>query len=149
MATSEKAKPTGRKVRIGAMADLHCSKSSQGLLQPLFQQVAELVDVLLLAGDLTDYGIAEEAAVLARELSGVKLPIVAILGNHDFESGKPEEITQILTDAGVKMLDGDAWEVQGVGIAGVKGFGGGYGRATLGPWGEDVVKQFVREAVNE
>lgn len=144
-----KAEAPGRVVRIGAMADMHCSKNSQGQLQPLLTQAAEAVDVLLLGGDLTDYGLPEEAHLLVRELAGVKVPMVAVLGNHDYESGKQEEVKQILNEAGVKILDGDALEVAGVGIAGAKGFAGGFGRGTLGPWGEDVVKHFVREAVDE
>src|SRR4051794_18972655 len=91
-----------RKVRIGAMADVHCSKSSHGVLGPIFTQAAELVDMLLLAGDLTDYGLPEEAEILARELSGVRIPVVAILGNHDYESGKQQEVFEILTKAGIK-----------------------------------------------
>jgi Icc-related predicted phosphoesterase len=138
-----------RVVRIGAIADLHCSKDAHGQFQPLLAQVAERVDVLLLGGDLTDYGLPEEAHVLARELAAVTVPRIAVLGNHDCESGKADEVSQILTDAGVKMLDGDAWEVLGVGIAGVRGFMGGFGSGTLGPWGEPAVKQFVREAVDE
>lgn len=138
-----------RKVRIGAMADVHCSKSSQGVLGPIFMQAAELADMLLLAGDLTDYGLPEEAEILARELSGVRIPVVGILGNHDYESGKQQEVFDVLTKAGIKMLDGDAHEVLGVGIAGVKGFAGGFGRGTLGPWGETIVKEFVQEAVSE
>jgi Icc-related predicted phosphoesterase len=151
MAKKEEAgsSPPGRKVRIGALADLHCSKNSQGLLQPVLVKVAEQVDVLLLGGDLTDYGLPEEADILVRELSIVKVPMVAVLGNHDYESGKAHEVSEILTNAGVKMLDGDAWEIMGVGIAGVKGFAGGFGRGTLGPWGEDAVKKFVHEAVEE
>src|SRR4029077_10118177 len=76
-------------------------------------------------------------------------PLVGVLGNHDYESGKANEVRQVLTEAGVKILDGDAYEILGVGIAGGKGFGGGFGRGTLGPWGEESVKRFVREAVDE
>jgi Icc-related predicted phosphoesterase len=139
----------GRLVRVGAVADLHCTRTSQGQLQPLFSQLAQAADVLLLGGDLTDYGLPEEAHVLARELTGVRAPLVAVLGNHDFESGKQQEVSHILAEAGVKMLDGDACEVHGVGIAGVKGFAGGFGRGTLGAWGEQAVKVFVREAIDE
>jgi Icc-related predicted phosphoesterase len=138
-----------RVLRIGAVADLHCSKDSPGQLMPLLTQAAEQVDVLLLAGDLTDYGLPEEAQVLVRELSGVKVPLVAVLGNHDYESGQASTVRQVLIDAGVKLLDGDAWEYHGVGIAGGKGFAGGFGRGTLGPWGEEIIKRFVREAVEE
>jgi len=65
------------------------------------------------------------------------------------ECGKSDEVRKILSDAGVTMLDGDAVELKGVGIAGVKGFGGGFGQRALGPWGETIIKQFVREAVDE
>ena len=141
----EKQDGTGRIVRVGAIADLHCSKDSAGQLQPMLMQAAALADMLLVGGDLTDYGLVEEAHVLARELSGIKVPVIGVLGNHDYESGKQEEVRQILTDAGMKILDGDAHEVLGVGIAGGKGFGGGFGRGTLGSWGEEAVKRFVRE----
>jgi Icc-related predicted phosphoesterase len=142
--------PTSDTVRIAAVGDLHYAKTSQGLLQPLFSQIAERADVLVLPGDLTDYGFAEEARVLARDLTAaVKIPIVAVLGNHDYESDEAEEIVRILTEAGVHVLDGDTVEVHGVGFAGVKGFVGGFGRGTLGPWGERAVKAFVQEAVNE
>jgi Icc-related predicted phosphoesterase len=136
-------------VRVGAVGDLHCTKASQGALQPLLARMSEAADVLLLCGDLTDYGLPEEAHVLARELNAVKVPVVAVLGNHDFEAGKQEEISRVLADAGVTMLDGDACEVSGVGFAGVKGFCGGFGRGALGAWGESVIKLFVHEAVNE
>jgi len=137
-------------VRIAAVADVHYAKGSQGALQPLFAQITERADVLVLPGDLTDYGLPDEARVLARDLTAaVKIPIVAVLGNHDFESNESGEIARILTDAGVHMLDGDAVEIHGVGFAGVKGFAGGFGRGTLGPWGEPAIKQFVQEGVNE
>jgi len=136
-------------VRVAAIADLHCAKTSQGAFQPLFAKIAESADLLLVAGDLTDYGLPDEARVLARELAPIHLPVVAVLGNHDFESGKGDEVRQILTDAGVVVLDGDACETQGIGIAGIKGFGGGFGQRALGPWGEATIKQFVREAVDE
>lgn len=149
MAQTKDAARPGRVVRVGAVADLHYSKNTQGQIAPLLAQVAELVDVLLLGGDLTDYGLPEEAQALAHELSGVRVPMVGVLGNHDFESGKQAEVSRVLSEAGVKMLDGDAVEVLGVGIAGAKGFAGGFGRGTLGPWGEEAVKVFVREAVDE
>ena len=134
-------------VRLAAVGDVHCTRTSSGTLAPLFMEAAAQADVLLLAGDLTDYGLAEEARVLARELSGVKIPILAVLGNHDCESGKEEEVVQILSEAGVRVLDGDSVEIDGVGFAGVKGFGGGFGRRTIEPWGEAATKAFVHEAV--
>ncbi len=136
-------------VRVAAMADLHCTRASQGAFQALFASVMESADLLLIAGDLTDYGLPEEAHVLVRELHAVRIPVVAVLGNHDFESGKETEVSQALVEAGVIVLDGDAREVLGIGVAGVKGFGGGFGQRALRPWGEPIVKQFVREAVDE
>lgn len=139
----------GDVVRIAALGDLHCTKTSQGAFQSLFARVAESADLLLIAGDLTDYGLPDEARVLARELTSLRVPIAAVLGNHDVESDKQQEVRSILADAGVVMLDGDACELHGIGIAGVKGFGGGFGQRALGPWGEPIIKAFVHEAVNE
>lgn len=136
-------------IRVAAVGDIHCAKTSQGSLQPLFAQAAEAADVLVLCGDLTDYGLPEEAQILVKELSVAKVPIVAVLGNHDFESGQPEEVNQILCDAGVTVLEGEACEIRGIGFAGTKGFAGGFGRRALEPWGEPLIKQFVHEAVNE
>jgi len=136
-------------VRIAAMADLHCTKTSSGVLERVVVNLQGAADVLVLCGDLTDYGLPEEARLLARELAAVRLPILAVLGNHDFESGKEDEVSQILTDAGVTFLDGDAIEVRGVGFAGAKGFAGGFGDRMLGPWGEPGIKRFVHEAIDE
>lgn len=137
-------------LRIAAVGDLHVSKTQQVSLQPLFTQISTSADVLLLCGDFTDYGLPDEARVLAREIgSAMKIPVIAVLGNHDYEAGKADEIRQILTDAGVTVLDGEATEVFGVGFAGVKGFAGGFGRGALGPWGERAIKAFVQEAVDE
>ena len=142
--------PTSDTIRIAAMSDVHYSRTSQGLLQSVFSQVTDMADILVIAGDLTDYGLADEARVLARDLTTtVKIPVVGVLGNHDFESGEQDTVTSILVDAGVHMLDGDAVEIQGVGFAGVKGFAGGFGRGALGPWGEQSIKLFVQEALNE
>ena len=145
--TGEPARKTP--MRIAAVGDLHCSKESGGVLRPLFASLDGRADVLLLCGDLTDYGTVEEAHVLAKELSVLKIPIIAVLGNHDHESGAPDKVTQILGEAGVKMLDGDSCVIDDVGFAGVKGFCGGFGRGTLGPWGEMAVKSFVKEALDE
>ncbi len=137
-------------VRIAAIADLHFTRTSQGTYQPLFSQITADADILLLCGDLTDYGLVEEARVLAKEITGaLKIPAIAVLGNHDYESGQQNEIKSVLMEAGVVVLDGDAYELHGVGFAGVKGFAGGFDRGTLGPWGETVIKSFVREAVDE
>jgi Icc-related predicted phosphoesterase len=138
-------------VRIAAVGDLHYSRTStQGSLQPLFARASEDADILVLAGDLTDFGLPEEARGLARELTAsVKIPTVGVLGNHDCESGHQEEIRAILKDAGMTTLDGDTTDIHGIGFAGVKGFAGGFGRRALGPWGEPIIKSFVREAVDE
>jgi Icc-related predicted phosphoesterase len=137
-------------VRIAAVGDLHCSRTSAGALRPLFAQAAEQADILLLCGDLCDYGLPEEASILVRELAAPNhAPIVAVLGNHDYESGKQQEISRMLRDAGVHLLDGEAIELRGVGFAGVKGFAGGFGAHTLGAWGEGAIKTFVKEAMEE
>jgi len=144
------AERTPNHLRIAAVGDIHVSKSSQGKFQSLFAQISSTADVLVLCGDFTDYGLPDEARILARELTAaVKIPTIAVLGNHDYEGGKQDEIRQILTEAGVSVLDGEVVEVQGVGFAGVKGFAGGFGRGALGPWGEHAIKQFVQEAVDE
>jgi Icc-related predicted phosphoesterase len=137
------------RIRVAAMSDVHVSKGSQGALQPVLAPLADHADFLVLCGDLTDYGLAEEARVLARELGVVRVPVVGVLGNHDFEAGQQAEITKILTDVGVVMLDGESHEVDGIGFAGTKGFAGGFGRGVLGAWGEPAIKQFAHEAVNE
>ncbi|HEU4623407.1 MAG TPA: metallophosphoesterase [Steroidobacteraceae bacterium] len=137
-------------VRLAAVGDLHIKKTSQGQLAPLLSSVNERADVLLLCGDLTDYGTPEEARILARELTtSVRIPIVAVLGNHDYESNQHEAVCSILADANVKVLDGEAVEIRGVGFAGIKGFAGGFGRGTLGAWGEPGIKQFVQHALDE
>jgi Icc-related predicted phosphoesterase len=141
---------TSGTVRIAAIGDLHLGgKGFDPPLQTLFGQVAEQADVLALCGDLTDRGDPEEARLMAKALATVTVPVVAVLGNHDYECGKEAEVASILRDVGVRVLDGDAHEVLGVGFAGVKGFAGGFGRRALGPWGEPIIKQFVKEALNE
>jgi Icc-related predicted phosphoesterase len=137
-------------IRIAAVADIHVKKTSQGAFHELFARVTEEADVLLLCGDLTDYGLMEEAKILAKEITtSLRIPAIGVLGNHDVESDHTDEIVKILTDAGVVMLDGDAHEVHGVGFAGVKGFGGGFGRRQLGAWGEKIIKAFVHETIEE
>src|SRR5262245_40687994 len=102
-------------VRIAAVGALHCRKPAAGPPQPLFAHLEQRADILALCGDLTDYGLADEAHVLAKELAAVRIPMIGVLGNHDYESGAPNEVAKILVDAGVQLLDGDAVEILGVG----------------------------------
>jgi Icc-related predicted phosphoesterase len=137
-------------MRLAAVGDLHCTKTSAGALQPLFSAMAAAADVIVLCGDLTDYGSVEEARVLARELAAARaVPSVAVLGNHDFQSGEVDQVKAVLAEAGVHVLDGESWEHEDVGFAGVKGLGGGFGERALQPWGETIIKQFVHETVEE
>jgi len=137
-------------IRLAAVGDIHYSKTSQGTLQPLFAHIAEGADILLLCGDIVDYGLPEEARLFAKELTAViKIPVLAVFGNHEYEAGKQEEVQGILADAGTIVLDGDAREIQGIGFAGVKGFAGGFGERALQAWGEETIKRFVHEAVDE
>lgn len=136
-------------VRFSAVGDLHCTEASAGSLRGFFAQAAEGADALLLCGDLTDYGTLKEAKILADELSVVSIPVIAVLGNHDCESGTPDEVRRTLQGAGVQVLDGEAAEVHGIGIAGAKGFAGGFGSGSLGAWGEAAIKAFVGEALQE
>ncbi len=137
-------------MRLAAIADLHCPRTPPDFLGPLLGRASQGADVLLLGGDLTDHGIEDEARALIRALAGgVRVPTVAVLGNHDYESGRAEAVRSVLEEGGVRVLDGDAVEINGVGFAGAKGFGGGFGPRALQPWGELAVKQFVHEAIGE
>src|SRR3954469_11972185 len=137
-------------VRVAAGGDVHCREGSRGLLRPLFEQMVQAADVIVLCGDLTDHGLPAEAKVLLGELAGAgSMPTVAVLGNHDYEADQPHEIRRILCEGGLTMLDGEAVEVQGIGFAGVKGFAGGFGRGTLSSFGEPAMKLFVKEAIDE
>src|SRR5262245_65959674 len=123
----------GSVVRVAAMADLHCTRTSHGAFQPLFARVSEAAELVLIAGDLTDYGLPEEARALVKELAALRIPAAAVLGNHDLESGKADEVRQVLTDGGLSVLDGDACDLRGVGVAGVKVFGRDVGKLPPGP----------------
>ncbi len=138
-------------LRVAAAGDLHCTAGGSGTLQHVLEQMTASADVLALCGDLTDHGLPEEAHALARELAAAgKIPTFAVLGNHDYESGHVDEVKHILAgEAGVTFLDGDARDVRGVAFAGVKGFGGGFGRGTLSAFGEPAIKRFVQESLDE
>lgn len=135
--------------RVAALADLHCGRLGPEVLQGILERAAESADVIALGGDLTDFGQVEEARVLSRLLQRLKVPVVAVLGNHDVEGGQQEAIVAELRAVGVVVLDGDSFQVGHVGFAGVKGFCGGFGRHALGSWGEIAIKAFVQEAVAE
>jgi Icc-related predicted phosphoesterase len=139
-----------KNIRIAAVGDLHCGKNSQGVFQEIFKSIADVADILVLCGDLTDYGTPEEARILAQDLSNaVHIPMVGVLGNHDFESGKQDEVRQIFQDKGITILDGESHEILGIGFAGAKGFMGGFGRYSLGAWGEQAIKNIVNETLTE
>ena len=140
---------TPTSVRIAAIADLHYTSEQKASLVPIVLGMAEAADILLICGDLTHHGLADEAAELAKDLAGIRAPILAVLGNHDCHSDQQDEIKRVLKGSPIQLLDGDAVEVRGIGFAGVKGFASGFGRRVLEPWGESVVKLFVREAVDE
>ena len=135
--------------RLAATADLHCSKKNRDSVQALLSAAAGDADILLIGGDLCDTGLPEEAQMLAQQLKTLNIPIVAVLGNHDYESGKAAEIEGILADVGVNVLNGKCCEVYGIGFAGVKGFCGGFGDKALQAWGEPATKAFVYEGVEE
>ena len=141
----------GTVVRVAALADLHCTKTSQGAFQPLFARITESADLLLLAGDLTDYGLPEEARVLAQGADGAaafRWPPCSAITTSNRE--RPTRCAQILVDGRPRRCStATRASCTGIGIAGVKGFGGGFGKRALGPWGETIIKQFVREAVDE
>lgn len=138
-------------VKIAAISDLHYKLDSTRPLRAVFERVAKEADILLVCGDITHHGLAGEAAVFIEDAAPVlgKIPVLGVLGNHDFESGNQEKISRRLGDAGLIMLDGDTRHIRGIGFAGVKGFAGGFGRMALQPWGEAVIKNFVREAAAE
>lgn len=138
-----------RKTRIAAVGDIHVKESDKGKWVDYFKEVSQKADVLIIAGDLTDTGDEVEADILADELKSCTIPVVAVLGNHDFEKGRHKLIRQILLKQGVHILDGEAVILEGVGFAGVKGFGGGFGKQMLSFFGEGAMKAFVQEAVDE
>ncbi|RZQ63881.1 metallophosphoesterase family protein [Amycolatopsis suaedae] len=134
-------------MRIAAIADIHLGEDSGGRLRPAFEELGECADVLLVAGDLTRHGSLAEAGVVARELTGLPVPVLAVLGNHDHHSDAGDEITALLEDHGVRVLEGDAVTVdvggRRLGVAGVKGFGGGFAGACASEFGEREMKDFV------
>ncbi|MGW4891984.1 metallophosphoesterase family protein [Kitasatospora sp. NPDC004240] len=135
-------------IRVAAVGDVHLGPDSRGLLRPAFAGLGERADLLLLAGDLTRHGTAEEAAVVAEEVAGLPVPVVAVLGNHDYDAGGPEEVGRILAEGGVRVLERSTATVpvggRLVGVAGTKGFGGGFAGRSGGEFGEPEMKAFMR-----
>lgn len=136
-------------MRIAALADLHFTTAAYEGLRTSLERVREEADVLVLAGDLTNYGKTSEMEPLLNVLVRLRLPIVAVLGNHDYESGQHEELMQMMTAEGIKVLDGTAYERDGVGFAGTKGFIGGFGRGVLTAFGEPEIKRIVQATIDE
>ena len=137
------------KLRVAAIGDLHVMEDSVAPYRELFAEISSSADVLVLCGDLTNFGKTGEAEILAEDIRACSIPVIGVLGNHDYECGQPEEVARILHEAGMTVLDEQATEIDGVGFAGVKGFMGGYGRGELAPFGEPIAKAFVDEAMNE
>lgn len=146
--SAEAARGT-RRIRIAAVGDLHFDSTQQGVLVDLFSEVSARADILALCGDLTTHGRPDDMRGFVKELTGVEIPIVAVYGNHDHEMEETSELTSILADRGVHVLDGEYVVIQGIGFAGAKGFAGGYGRWALAPFGEKLIKDFVSAAIGE
>jgi Icc-related predicted phosphoesterase len=136
-------------ITLAAIGDLHVSETCHNRYRAMFEEISGVADVLALTGDLTNFGKTIEAEILAEDLRACTIPIVAVLGNHDYETGQADEVVRILQSAGVTHLDEQATVIEGVGFAGAKGFIGGFGRGELGAFGEDAIKVFVDEARNE
>lgn len=136
-------------MKIAALGDIHVSEKDHGKYKDLFVQISKEADVLIICGDLTDRGLASEAQVLREDLKYCTIPVLIVLGNHDYESSEEKEIREVLKSDMVFILDGESIEIQGVGFAGIKGFGGGFDSYILTPWGEKAIKDFVQEAVND
>ena len=136
-------------MKIAAIGDLHVTEDSNAPYRRLFAEMSAEADVILLCGDLTNFGKTKEAEILAEDIRLCTVPVLGVLGNHDYECGQPEEVCRILRDGGMIVLDEQAHEIDGVGFAGVKGFLGGFGRGELAPFGEPMIKAFVNETNNE
>lgn len=136
-------------MRIAALGDLHCRTSGNEELKAVFDSLAAEAELVILAGDLTDTGLPQEMEALLDTLRGIRIPILAVLGNHDHEHDCPGDLIRMLEEGGIRVLDGSCAEVNGVGFAGVKGFCGGFGERVVQPFGERLIKQFVDEGKSE
>ena len=137
-------------IRIAAVGDIHLGADSAGTYRPRLEHLADHADLLLLAGDLTRRGTEEEARTVAEELADLPVPAFAVLGNHDYESDCDQSIAKQLGAAGVQVLEGDSTTCQiggcTVGVAGVKGFGGGFPGRCGSTFGEPEMKAFMRHS---
>src|ERR1044071_10521768 len=136
-------------MRIAATADLHFTPARFSALHDQLNRVRDEADVFILAGDLTNYGRPDEMEPLLNVFVRLRIPIIAVLGNHDFESDHHADLIRMMTQEGIKVLDGSAYERYGVGFAGTKGFVGGFGRGVLTAFGEAEIKTFVRAGIDE
>jgi uncharacterized protein len=139
----------GRQVRIAAVGDLHYDAGRGLNFRDMFAAINKRADMLVLCGDMTTHGKPEQMRGFVEELAGLDIPIISVLGNHDHEAGANAELTAILKERGVHVLDGDVAEIDGVGFAGSKGFCGGFGRGALAPFGELLIKEFVQASLDE
>ncbi len=136
-------------MKIAALSDIHIKDDSDKTFDEIFHEISEKADIMLICGDLTDHGLASQGEVLAKKLQHVKIPVLTVLGNHDYELGEEQKIKEALCNVGVQVLDGDPFELDGVGFVGIKGFCGGFDDHMLPAWGEAINKQFVQAAVDE
>ncbi|MBZ9853570.1 metallophosphoesterase [Mesorhizobium sp. CA13] len=136
-------------LKVAAVGDLHVKEDVQTSYRDLFSEMSREADILVLPGDLTNLGKPREAEILAEDLRACSIPVVGVLGNHDYESGAVEDVAEILRQAGVHLLDGQTTEIEEVGFVGVKGFVGGFGSRMLGSFGEPAIKSMVAESVSE
>lgn len=140
-------------IRIAAAGDVHFDRKSHNRLGQHFHDLAEKADVFLLAGDLSQTGHPEEIQVLADDLKKCPIPVIAVLGNHDYHLDQVDAGIKILEDAGVTILEQNSviLDIRGckVGIAGAKGFGGGFVGACGSDFGEPEMKSFVRHSKNQ
>ncbi|PPJ20950.1 metallophosphoesterase [Nocardia nova] len=139
-------------VRIAAVADIHLGAESQGTLRPALERLPEEADVLLVGGDLTRHGTLDEARVVATELGDPGVPVIAVLGNHDHHSDRQDDITALLCDHGIRVLEGTSTTVtvgpHSLGVAGTKGFGGGFAGKCASVFGERIMREFASYTVD-
>ncbi len=138
-----------REVRIGAISDVHLVREDPAEIRAMIREVNDRADVLCVCGDMTTHGTPEQMRAFCDTLAGVDCPIVAVLGNHDFQAGAVPKLAEILRKRGIHLLDGTSVVIHGIGFVGTKGFGGGFGDHLLDPFGEPINKEYAGESINE